>query len=390
VGFLELTGASRHGSGNTRHPSFALLLALAVATLAIGAPTLAGASAATGSPHPTDMRCIDGCAGRQTAAVGSTIAIAGYGLANVSAVDFRGRSGPVAATPTATGRHRVTVEIPSGALGGRPRVVTQGGRSVRVPKLLRIVSQTRLPGRDRYDVLDTEVGPKHGFVDDGRSYRLRYRFRAYGGRTVRVRLIHSGDVARSWKSHGLLPYTAHRIEWRGLLSNGRPAPPGRYRFQIKSPHHKPVRAGRFRMFSGKFPVRGPHGYGGPVQRFAAPRSGGRVHQGQDVFAPCGTRVVAARGGRVQARGSDPVLYGNWVVIDARGTRTDYRYAHFLHPASVHQGERVRTGDDVGLIGKTGNARSVGCMLHFEVWPHGWNHGNPIDPLPILKRWDGWS
>jgi murein DD-endopeptidase MepM/ murein hydrolase activator NlpD len=144
------------------------------------------------------------------------------------------------------------------------------------------------------------------------------------------------------------------------------------------------------MFSGKFPVRGPHGYGGPVQRFGAPRSGGRVHQGQDVFAPCGTRVVAARGGRVQARGSDPVLYGNWVVIDARGTRTDYRYAHFLHPASVHQGERVRTGDDVGLIGKTGNARSVGCMLHFEVWPHGWNHGNPIDPLPILKRWDGWS
>lgn len=147
---------------------------------------------------------------------------------------------------------------------------------------------------------------------------------------------------------------------------------------------------RLRLFSGKFPVRGPHDYGGPVQRFGAPRSGGRVHQGQDVFAGCGTRVVAARGGRVQARGSDPVLYGNWVVIDARGTRTDYRYAHFLHPASVHQGERVRTGDEIGLIGKTGNARSVGCMLHIEVWPHGWNHDSPVDPLPILKRWDGWS
>ena len=127
-----------------------------------------------------------------------------------------------------------------------------------------------------------------------------------------------------------------------------------------------------------------------MQRFGAPRSGGRVHQGQDVFSPCGTKVVGARGGRVQARGSDPVLYGNWIVIDARGTRTDYRYAHFLHPASVHQGERVRTGDEVGLIGKTGNARSVGCMLHFEVWPNGWNHGSPVDPLPILRRWDGWS
>ena len=115
-----------------------------------------------------------------------------------------------------------------------------------------------------------------------------------------------------------------------------------------------------------------------------------MHQGQDVFAGCGTPVIAARGGRVQARGSDPVLYGNWIVIDARGTRTDYRYAHFLHPASVHDGERMRTGEEVGRIGETGNARSVGCMLHFEVWPHGWNRDSPVDPLPILKRWDGWS
>jgi murein DD-endopeptidase MepM/ murein hydrolase activator NlpD len=139
-----------------------------------------------------------------------------------------------------------------------------------------------------------------------------------------------------------------------------------------------------------FPVRGRHGYGGPVQRFGAPRTGGRVHQGQDVFASCGTPVVAARGGRVQARGSDPVLYGNWVVIDARGTKTDYRYAHFLHPASVHDGERVKTGQRIGRIGKTGNARTVGCQLHFEVWPRGWDRRHPVDPLPILRRWDGWS
>jgi murein DD-endopeptidase MepM/ murein hydrolase activator NlpD len=47
------------------------------------------------------------------------------------------------------------------------------------------------------------------------------------------------------------------------------------------------------------------------------------------------------------------------------TSHGYGYAHFLHPASIHEGERVRTGDEIGLIGKTGNARSVGCMLHFE-------------------------
>ena len=389
MGFLELIGARRRGSGITRLHSL-LRLALPVAGAAIVASPLPAAIAADGSPRPADIRCIDGCAGRQTAAVGSKIAITGERLSNVSKVEFRARSGSVAAMPSAADRHRVTVAVPAGALGGRPRVLARNGQAARVPKVLRLVSRARLPERSSFDLLDADLGPRRGFVDDGRTYRLRYRFRAYGARTVRVRLLHSGDVVRRWKSRGALPYTSHRIDWHGVLENGRPAPPGRYRFTVKSPHHKPVPAGRLRLLGGKFPVRGRHGYGGPVQRFGAPRSGGRVHQGQDVFAACGTGVVAARGGRVQARGSDPVLYGNWVVIDARGTRTDYRYAHFLHPASVHQGDRVRTGDEVGLIGKTGNARSVGCMLHFEVWPHGWNRGSPVDPLPTLKRWDGWS
>jgi hypothetical protein len=389
VGFLELIGTRRPGFGTIRLPSL-LPFAIAVTAVAICALALAAAGAAAGSPRPADMRCVDGCAGRQTAAVGSTITITGDGLSNVSEVVFRAHSGSVSAMPSAAGPHRLRVEVPSGALGGRLRVVARDGSSARVPEVLRIVSRARLPERSSFDLLDADIGHRHGFVDDGRPYRLRYRFRAYGARTVRVRLVHSGDVVRRWKSRGQLPYTAHGIEWHGVLANGRPAPPGRYRFTVKSPHHKPVLAGRIRLFSGKFPVRGRHGYGGPVQRFGAPRSGGRVHQGQDVFAACGTHVGAARGGRVQARGSDPVLYGNWVVIDARGTRTDYRYAHFLHPASVHQGERVRTGDEIGLVGKTGNARSVGCMLHFEVWPHGWNHGSPVDPLPILRRWDGWS
>jgi hypothetical protein len=389
VGFLELIGASRRGSGNFRLP-LPLPLAATAVSLTVAAWAVPAAHAGDAGPRPNDLHCIEGCAGRQTAAAGSMIAITGDRLANVAEVDFRGHSGPVAAEPTAAGRHRLTVDIPFGALGGRPRVVTANGAKARVPKLLRVVSRTRLPGRDSFHVLGANVGPRHGFLDDGRTYHLRYRFRAYGRRTVRVKLLRGGHAVRRWRVQNVLPYTSHRIKWRGLDSHGRPAPPGRYRFTIASPHHRPTLAARFRLLSGKFPVRGPHGYGGPVQRFGAPRSGGRVHQGQDVFAGCGTRVVAAVGGRVQARGTDPVLYGNWVVIDARGTHTDYRYAHFLHRASVHQGERVRTGDEIGRIGKTGNARSVGCMLHFEVWPHGWNHRSPVDPLPILKRWDGWS
>jgi hypothetical protein len=30
------------------------------------------------------------------------------------------------------------------------------------------------------------------------------------------------------------------------------------------------------------------------------------------------------------------------------------------------------------------------MLHFEAWPKGWNRRSPADPLPLLRRWDGWS
>jgi hypothetical protein len=387
VGFLELIGARRR-SGSNRPPTLLRLAPIAAASATLCAlPAQAGAGE---SPHPTDLRCTEGCAGRQTAAVGSTITVVGDRLNQVTEVDFRGRAGWIAVRPAVTGRDHLAVDIPSGARGGRPRVVARDGDAATIPKLLRIVSPARLPDRNSFRLLDADVLPGHGFVDDGRTYRLRYRFRAYGSRTVRVALLRSGRLLRRWNAQDLPPYTAHRLRWRGTLTHGRPAPPGRYRFEITSPHHRRVRTRRIRLFSGKFPVRGGHDYGGPVQRFGAPRSGGRVHQGQDVFSPCGTRVAAARGGHVQARGTDPVLYGNWVVIDARGTRTDYRYAHLRHPAIIHDGERVRTGDEVGRIGRTGNARSVGCMLHFEVWPRGWNRSHPIDPLRILRRWDRWS
>jgi murein DD-endopeptidase MepM/ murein hydrolase activator NlpD len=255
---------------------------------------------------------------------------------------------------------------------------------------LRIVPPGKLPERGSFKVLDTDLGPHTAFFDGRRKFKLAYRFQAYAPVNVTVKLVRGGRTVQTWTDEDSLAYKKHKLRWNGLLSKHHVAPPGHYRFELKAPGRKPRPAGRVRILSGEFPIRGPHNYGGAEQRFGAPRSGGRIHQGQDVFAACGTRVVAAVGGRVQARGSDPVLYGNWIVIDAKGSSTDYRYAHFEQPASVHQGERVRTGQTVGQIGKTGNARTVGCQLHFEVWPQGWEHGSPVDPLPILKQWDGWS
>jgi murein DD-endopeptidase MepM/ murein hydrolase activator NlpD len=136
-----------------------------------------------------------------------------------------------------------------------------------------------------------------------------------------------------------------------------------------------------------FPIRGPHWTRGPIGEFGAPRSGGRVHEGFDYMAPCGTKLVSARVGMVLRRAFSASLYGNYVIIHARGLdHRNYMYAHLRRPAIVHVGEVVRTGQRIGSVGETGNARTVGCHLHFEIHVN----GNPVDPEPALRRWDKWS
>jgi murein DD-endopeptidase MepM/ murein hydrolase activator NlpD len=135
-----------------------------------------------------------------------------------------------------------------------------------------------------------------------------------------------------------------------------------------------------------FPVDGRHWTRGAIGEFGAPRSGGRWHEGFDVVAACGTPLVAVRGGKVLRRGFDPVLYGNYLLIHGEGEQRSYFYAHMPRPALVHRGERLWTGERVGSVGETGNARTVGCHLHFEIHAH----GRPIDPEPYLRRWDRYS
>jgi murein DD-endopeptidase MepM/ murein hydrolase activator NlpD len=140
------------------------------------------------------------------------------------------------------------------------------------------------------------------------------------------------------------------------------------------------------FYAHVFPLEGPHGERGAVGEFGAPRSGGRIHEGFDILAACKTEVVAAVTGRVRRTGYDPVLYGNYLEIHGQGEERSYFYAHLRQPPIVHRGERVWAGERVGAVGKTGNARTVGCQLHFEIHVH----GVPIDPEPELRRWDLYS
>ena len=61
-----------------------------------------------------------------------------------------------------------------------------------------------------------------------------------------------------------------------------------------------------------------------------------------------------------------------------------------HWQKLREGDRVRTGERIGEVGKTGNARGEFCQLHFELWPHGSHDGRPVDPAPMLRDWDAVS
>jgi murein DD-endopeptidase MepM/ murein hydrolase activator NlpD len=125
---------------------------------------------------------------------------------------------------------------------------------------------------------------------------------------------------------------------------------------------------------------------GAIGTYHAPRSGGRIHEGFDITAACGTRLAAVRNGRVLQRGFDPVLYGNYVLIHGEGERRSYFYAHLVRPAAVGRGHRVIEGERVGAVGETGNAAGTGCHLHFEIHVR----GVAVPPEGDLRRWDRYS
>ncbi|MBV9213264.1 MAG: M23 family metallopeptidase [Actinobacteria bacterium] len=136
----------------------------------------------------------------------------------------------------------------------------------------------------------------------------------------------------------------------------------------------------------RFPIAGPHNYGGPAARFGAPR-GNHTHQGQDVLAAEGTPLVAPLRGYVKYVSDQPCCAGIYIVMHASGTPYDFVFMH-LQPGSVRvgQGQSVQPGTRIGSVGHTGDA--TGPHLHFEVWDGAWQAGgHPIDPLPLLLSWD---
>lgn len=130
-----------------------------------------------------------------------------------------------------------------------------------------------------------------------------------------------------------------------------------------------------------FPVRGSFNYGSSGAKFGAGRTG-YSHQGQDIMASCGTRIVSVRKAKVVYRKYHSAA-GNYVVLRNLGTNTQFAYMHLLKPSKLRPGQVVDAGRLIGYVGQTG--RAYGCHLHFEYWIGSWQRGGrPINPLPYLR------
>ncbi|MCC7078878.1 MAG: M23 family metallopeptidase [Acidimicrobiia bacterium] len=112
----------------------------------------------------------------------------------------------------------------------------------------------------------------------------------------------------------------------------------------------------------------------------APRSGGRVHKGNDLFGEIGWDLVAVTDGVIsRVTNTDTGLSGLDVYLDGVDGNT-YVYRHNSRNA-VSVGQEVRAGEKVAELGNSGNAKGTPPHLHFETKPGG---GEPVPPYPFTS------
>ncbi len=99
------------------------------------------------------------------------------------------------------------------------------------------------------------------------------------------------------------------------------------------------------------------------------------HKGLDLAAPSGTPVVAPAAGVISFAGRRGG-YGNAICID-HGKGVETRFGH-LSAILKKEGDKVRKGDVIGLVGNTGS--STGSHLHYEVRLN----NVPVNPVKYIK------
>jgi hypothetical protein len=347
------------------------------------------------APRLRSWRCVRHC----DAASGAVLRVRGQRLGRTYEVVFLGGLGEdddVAAAPVKRTKTLVIVHVPLGAVTGPLLVRNRDDRQSKPsPVPVQVAAPVSLKMAGGATTIEVQTQARRAYFDARRPATVSYVVHGSASTHVLVELVHPGDgaVVTSWDAGTVAPETRQTVTWNGTAA-GHLQKEGRYTFRVSAISASGIRAvsaqakrgtpdpATFQFLRHVFPVRGPHGYG----EFAARFGGGRGHQGQDVFASCGTPLWAARGGKVKFKQYQSAA-GYYIVIDGQRTGTDYAYMHMREPALVNEGDRVRTGQLIGYVGRTGDATA--CHLHFEMWtPPGWYHGgHPVDPLPSLLAWD---
>ena len=135
-----------------------------------------------------------------------------------------------------------------------------------------------------------------------------------------------------------------------------------------------------------FPVAGAHNFGGPDNRYGAPRSG-HIHEGQDILTSEGTPDVAPLAGTITSTSYQAGGAG-YYAVEHTLVGFDFVFAHCKAATlAVGAGQAVAAGQALCLAGQTGDATAP--HLHFEMWVGGWYApgGHTIDPLPYLEAWE---
>lgn len=122
-----------------------------------------------------------------------------------------------------------------------------------------------------------------------------------------------------------------------------------------------------------------NGYTGAELVYSRTMADWRVHNGVDLAAEAGSRVLAVSAGTVEEVRDDD-LYGTTVVID-HGNGLKSVYSNLAAAPAVSEGDSVRAGTVIGSVGDTAKAE-IGEVshLHFEMTLNG-DEVDPTDYLP---------
>ena len=124
------------------------------------------------------------------------------------------------------------------------------------------------------------------------------------------------------------------------------------------------------------PVAAPTSF---IDSWHFPRSGGRLHEGTDLFAAFRAPLVAVADGVVRLSTSS---LGGTVIHLWADHGVDYFYAHLDgYAEGLVNGQRVTRGQLIGYNGDTGNAAGGAYHLHFGMRPGG---TIAVNPYPTVR------